>query len=119
MAMVAAMVLMWRRLESYGCTIQNGEKMEAELIKIPMVDLPLGATKNCVCPFGGFAWTTCCTCATTAVVVMTTMNAVTLAVAVVMVMAKVGTMTTAAMVFVMVAMAARMTVVTVVANLRL
>jgi hypothetical protein len=119
MVMVAAMVLMGRRSGSYGCAIQNGEKMETELIKILMVDLPLGATENCVCPFGGFAWTTCCTCATTAVAVMTTTNAVTSAVAVVMVMAKVGTMTTAAMALVTVAMAARMTVVTVVANLRL
>ncbi len=89
------MVLMGRRLGSYGCMIQNGEKMKTELIKIPMVDLPLGAMKNCVCPFGGSAWTTCCACATTAVVVMTRTNAVTLTVAVVMVMAKVGTMTTA------------------------
>jgi hypothetical protein len=119
MAMVAAMVLMGRRLGSYGCEIQNGEKMETEIIKIPMVDLHLGAMKNCVCPFGGFAWTTSCACATTAVAVMTTTNAVTSAVAVVMVMAKVGTMMMAAMALVMVAMAARMTVVTVVANLHL
>ena len=113
------MVLMGRRLGPYGCVIQNGEKLETELIKIPMVHLPLGATENCVCPFGGFARTTCCACATTAVAVMTTTNAMTLAVAVVMVMAKVGTMTTATMALVMVAMVARMTVVTVVGNLRL
>jgi hypothetical protein len=119
MAMVAAMVLMGRRSGSYGCAIQNGQKMETELIKIPMVDLPLGAMENCVCPFGGFAWTTCCACATLAVAVMTTTNAVTLAVAAVMVMVKVGTMTTVAMALVMVAMAARMTVVTVVVNLHL
>ncbi len=111
------MVLIGRRLGSYGCAIQNGEKIETEFIEIPMLDLPLGATKNCVCLFGGFAWTTCCACATMAVAVMMTTNIVTSVVAVVMVMAKVGTMTTAAMGLVMVAMAARMTVVTVVANL--
>ncbi len=106
------MVLMGRRSESHGCAIQNGEKLETELIKIPMVDLPLGAMENCVCPFGGFAWTTCCVCATTAVAAMTTTNAVTSAVAVVMVMAKVGTMMTASMTLVMAAMVARMTAVT-------
>jgi hypothetical protein len=77
MAMVAVMVLMGRRSGSYGCAIQNGEKLETELIKIPMVDLPLGATENCVCPFKGFAWTTCCACATTAVAAMMMANAVT------------------------------------------
>jgi hypothetical protein len=40
MAMAAAMVLMGRRSESYGCAIQNGEKLETEFIEIPMVDLP-------------------------------------------------------------------------------
>jgi hypothetical protein len=40
MAMAAAMVLMGRRSGSYGCAIQNGEKLETEFIKIPMVDLP-------------------------------------------------------------------------------
>ncbi len=73
--------------------------METECIMIPMVDLPLGAMENCVCPFGGFAQTMCCTCATTAVAEMMTMTAVTLTMtavtlgaAAVMVMAKVRTM---------------------------
>ena len=39
-AMAAAMLLMGRRSGSYGCAIQNGEKMETEFIEIPMVDLP-------------------------------------------------------------------------------
>jgi hypothetical protein len=30
--MAAVMVLMGRRLESYGCAIQNGEKLETEFI---------------------------------------------------------------------------------------
>jgi hypothetical protein len=112
MAMVAAMVLMGRRLGSYGCAIQNGEKLETEFIKIPMVHLPLGATENCVCPFGGFARTTCCACATTAVAAMITTNTVTSAVAAVMVTMKLRMMTTAAMALVMAAMVARMTAVT-------
>ena len=29
--------------------IQNGEEIETEFIKIPMVDLPLGATEDRVC----------------------------------------------------------------------
>jgi hypothetical protein len=40
MAMVAAMVLMGRRSGSYGCAIQNGEKLETEFIEILIVDLP-------------------------------------------------------------------------------
>ncbi len=56
MAMAAAMVLMGRKSRSYGCAIQNGEKLEAEFIDIPMVDLPQGTAENCVCSFGGFAW---------------------------------------------------------------
>jgi hypothetical protein len=40
MAMAAAMVLMGRRSGSYGCAIQNGEKLEIEFIEFPMVDLP-------------------------------------------------------------------------------
>jgi hypothetical protein len=40
MAMAAAMVLMERRSGSYGGAIQNGEKLETEFFKIPMVDLP-------------------------------------------------------------------------------
>ncbi len=106
------MVLIRRRSGSYRYAIQNGEELETEHIKISMVDLPLGATENCVCLFRGFAWTMCGTCATTAVAAMTTTNAVTSAVAVVMVMAKVGTMTAAAMVLVMAAMVARTTAVT-------
>jgi hypothetical protein len=43
MAIAAAMVLMGRRSGSYRCVIQNGEKLETELIKIPMVHLPLDA----------------------------------------------------------------------------
>jgi hypothetical protein len=39
MAMAAAMVLMGRRLGSYGCAIQNGEELGTEFIEIPMVDL--------------------------------------------------------------------------------
>jgi hypothetical protein len=39
MAMAAAMVLMGRKSGSYGCAIQNVEKLEAEFIDIPMVDL--------------------------------------------------------------------------------
>jgi hypothetical protein len=39
MAMAAAMVLIGRRSGSYGCAIQNDEKLETELIKILMVDL--------------------------------------------------------------------------------
>ncbi len=42
--MAAAMVLMGRRSGSYGCAIQNGEKLETEFIKILMAHLPLGAT---------------------------------------------------------------------------
>jgi hypothetical protein len=38
--MAAAMVLMGRRSGSYRCVIQNGEKLETELIEIPMIDLP-------------------------------------------------------------------------------
>jgi hypothetical protein len=38
--MAAAMVLMGRRSGAYGSEIQNGEKLETEFIKIPMVDLP-------------------------------------------------------------------------------
>ncbi len=113
MAMAAAMVLMERRLGSYGCRIQNGEKLETELIENPMVHLPLGATQNCVCPFGGFAQTTCCVCATTAVAAMRMTNAVTSAVAAVMVMAKLGTMAAAAMALVTAAIVARTTAVTV------
>jgi hypothetical protein len=112
MAMVAVMVLMGRISGSYGCAVQNGEKLETELIKIPMLDLPLGATENCVCPFGDFARTMCCMCATTAVAEMTTTNTVTSAVAAVMVMAKLRTMATAAMALVMAAMVARTTAVT-------
>jgi hypothetical protein len=112
MAMVAAMVLMGRRLGPYGCVIQNGEKLETELIKIPMVHLPLGATENCVCLFGGFARTMCCARATTAVVAMTKTNTVTSAVAAVMVTVKLRRMATAAMVLVMAAMVARTTAVT-------
>jgi hypothetical protein len=70
---------------------------------IRMVELPLGAMENCVCPFGGFAQTMCCTCATTAAAAMMTMTAVTLtttavtsAAAAVMVTAKVRTMAIAA-----------------------
>ncbi len=115
------MVLMGRRSGSYGCALQNGENLETELIKIPMVDLPLGAMENCVCPFGGFAWTMCCACATTAVAAMMTTNTVTSAVAAVMVMAKLRTMVMAAMALVMEAILARMTAVTVavIANLHL
>jgi hypothetical protein len=40
MAIVAAMVLMGRKSGSYGCAIQNHEKLEIEFIKIPMVDVP-------------------------------------------------------------------------------
>ncbi len=40
MAMAAAMVLMGRKSGSYGCAIQNGEKLEADFIDILMVDLP-------------------------------------------------------------------------------
>jgi hypothetical protein len=40
MAMAASMVLMGRRSGSYGCAIQNDEKLETEFIEIPMVDLP-------------------------------------------------------------------------------
>jgi hypothetical protein len=40
MVMAAAMVLMGRRSGLYRCAIQNGEKLETEFIKIPMVDLP-------------------------------------------------------------------------------
>jgi hypothetical protein len=40
MAMGVATVLMGRRSGSYGCAIQNGEKLETEFIEIPMVDLP-------------------------------------------------------------------------------
>ncbi len=109
--MTAVMVLMGRRLRSY-CAIQNGKKLEIEFIEIPMVHIPLGATENCVCPFGGFAWATCCACATRAVVAMTTTNAVTLAVAAVMVTAKLRTMATAAIALVMAATVARMTAVT-------
>jgi hypothetical protein len=121
MVMAAAMVLMGRRSGSYGYAVQNGEKLETELIKIPMVHLPLGATENCVCPFGGFARTTCCACATTAVAAMTMLNAVILAVAAVMVTAKLRTMATAAMALVTMAMVARTTAVTaaVMANLHL
>ncbi len=111
--MVAVMVLMGRISGSYECAIQNGEKLETELIKIPMVDLPLGATESCVCPFGGFERTMCCACATTAVAAMMTANTVTLAVAAVMVMAKLRMMATAAMALVMAAMVARTTAVTV------
>jgi hypothetical protein len=78
--------------------------LEAECIMISMVDLPLGATENHVCPFGGFALTMCCTRATTAVAAMMMMTAVTLtttavtsAAAAVMVTAKVRTMAMAAM----------------------
>jgi hypothetical protein len=121
MAMVAAMVLMGRRSGSYECAIPNGEKLETELIKIPMVNLPSGATENHICLFGGFARTTSCACATTAVVAMRMTNTVTSAVAAVMVMVKLRTMATAAMVLVMAAMVARMTAVTVlvIANLGL
>ncbi len=111
MVMVAAMVLMGRRLGSYGCVIENGEKLETELIKIPMVHLPLGATENCVCLFGGFARTMCCACATMAVAAMMTTNTVTLALAAVMVTAKLRTMATVAMALVMAAMVARTTAV--------
>ncbi len=48
--MVAVMVVMGRISGSYGCTIQNGEKMETELIKLPMVYLPLGAKKKMCLP---------------------------------------------------------------------
>ncbi len=106
------MVLMGRISGSYGCAIQNGKKLETELIKIPMVDLPLGAMENCVCLFGGFARTTCCACAATAVVAMTMTNTVTSVVAAVMVTAKLRTMATAAMALVMAAMVARTTAVT-------
>jgi hypothetical protein len=121
MAMAAVIVLMGRRSGSYGCAIQNGEKLETELIKIQMVDLPLDALENCICLFGGFAWITCCTCATTAVAAMTTMKAVTSAVAAVMVMTKVRMIVTAVMALVTVAMVARTTAVTaaVMANLLL
>jgi hypothetical protein len=44
--MVEVMALMGRRSESYGCAIQNGEKLETEFIKIPMVDIPLGAMED-------------------------------------------------------------------------
>jgi hypothetical protein len=40
MAMAAAMLLKGRRSGSYGCAIQNDEKLETESIEIPMVDLP-------------------------------------------------------------------------------
>ena len=110
--MAAAIVLMGRRSGPYVWAIQNGENLETELIKIPMVHLPLGAIENHDCPFGGFAQTTCCSCATTAVAAMTMTNVVTSATAAVMVMAKVRTMTTAAMASVMVAMVARTTAVT-------
>jgi hypothetical protein len=33
------MVLMGRRSGSYGCAIQNGEKLKTEFIEIPMADL--------------------------------------------------------------------------------
>ncbi len=119
--MAAAMVLIGRRLGSYGCAIQNGDKLETELIKIPMVDLLLVAAENHVCLFGGFTLTTCCTCATTAVAAMTTTNAVTLAAAAVMVTAKVRTMALAAMALMTAAMVARATAMTAAAtvNLRL
>ncbi len=70
MAMAAAMVLMGRRSGSYGCVIQNGEKLETEFIEISMVDLPSGAAKNCVCLFGGFAWTIYCACVVMAAVMV-------------------------------------------------
>jgi hypothetical protein len=38
--MAAAMMLMGGRSVSYGCAIQNSEKLETEFIEIPMVDLP-------------------------------------------------------------------------------
>jgi hypothetical protein len=64
-------------------------KLETEFIKIPFLDLPLGAMKDHVCPFGGFARTMCCMCATMATVGMTMMTtSVTLAAVAVMVMAK-------------------------------
>jgi hypothetical protein len=69
--------------------IKNGEKLETEFIKIPFVDLPLGARKDHVCPFGGFVRTTCCACAKMATTAMTmTTTAVTLEAVAVMVMAK-------------------------------
>jgi hypothetical protein len=40
MAMAAAMVLLGRGSGSYGCAIQNGEKLDTEFIEIPIVDLP-------------------------------------------------------------------------------
>jgi ABC-type bacteriocin/lantibiotic exporter with double-glycine peptidase domain len=103
MAMVAAMVLMGRISGLYRCAIQNGKKLETELIKIPMVHLPLGAMENR--RFGGFARTTYCVCATRTIVAAMAMTIiVTLVVAAVMVMVKVGTMTMAAMPLVTVAM---------------
>ncbi len=119
--MAGLVVLMRRRSRSYGCVIQNGEKLETELIKIPMVHLPLGAMENRVCPFGGFAWTTCCACATMAVAAMTTTTEATSAVAAVMVTVKVRIMATVAMASVMAAMVARNAAVTaaVMANLHL
>jgi hypothetical protein len=99
--------------------IQNGEKLETEFIIIPMVELPLAAMEDHVCPFGRFAWTTCCTHATTAVVAMTMTTAVTLVAAAVMVMVKVRTMATAATAataLVMAAIVARMPAETAVAT---
>jgi hypothetical protein len=67
------------------------KKLKTEFIKIPFVDLPLGAMEDHVCPFGGSAQTMCCECATMAAAATTTMmTAVTPVAAAVMVVVKQG-----------------------------